>query len=118
MKLIKLLQIEILTGEIKQNCKKFYIYHSDNDPYVPMKKATELAKKLDSKIIEIKNAGHFNEKAGYKNNKAPTLNHFYEKLLLLKNRMNTSTGKLMAEHRHIFMEQYLDKFYEEWNREA
>jgi len=51
--------------KIKNNCKKLYIYHSDNDPYVPIKKATELAEKLDSKVIEIKNAGHFNEKAGY-----------------------------------------------------
>ncbi len=52
--------------KIKQNCKKFNIYHSDNDPYIPIKKATELAEKLDSKVIKIKNAGHFNEKAGYK----------------------------------------------------
>ena len=37
--------------KIKQNCKKFYIYHSDNDPYVPIKKATELAEKLDSAVI-------------------------------------------------------------------
>lgn len=51
--------------KIKQNCKKFYIYHSNNDPYVPIKKATELAEKLDCKVIEIKNAGHFNKKAGY-----------------------------------------------------
>ena len=51
--------------KIIHNCKKFYIYHSNNDPYVPIKKATELAKKLDCEVIEIKNAGHFNEKAGY-----------------------------------------------------
>ena len=51
--------------KIKQNCNKFYIYHSDNDPYVPMERATEFAEKLDSKVIEIKNAGHLNEEAGY-----------------------------------------------------
>lgn len=53
----------------------------------------------------------------YKKSNAPTLNHFYEKLLLLKDRMNTNTGKSMAEHRHEFMEQFLDEFYKEWNGE-
>ena len=56
-------------------------------------------------------------KKDYKNSTAPSLNHFYEKLLLLKDRMNTSTGKLMAEHRHQFLEQYLEEFYQEWNGE-
>lgn len=51
--------------KIKRNCKKFYLFHSDNDPYVPLKKAKRLAKKLDIQIIIIKNAGHFNEDAGY-----------------------------------------------------
>lgn len=50
----------------------------------------------------------------YKNNCAPTINHFYEKLLLLKNRMHTATGKQMAEERHRFMELYLNQFFEEW----
>lgn len=54
-------------------------------------------------------------KEEYKNSTAPTINHFYEKLLLLKDRMNTTTGKSMAKHRHKFMEQYLDEFYREWN---
>jgi len=56
-------------------------------------------------------------KEEYKQSTAPTLNHFYEKLLLLKDRMNTGTGKLMAGQRHRFMEQYLDEFYKEWNGE-
>jgi len=56
-------------------------------------------------------------KEEYKNSNAPTLNHFYEKLLLLKDKMNTNTGKSMAEHRHKYMEQFLDEFYKEWNGE-
>ncbi|MCA1802621.1 MAG: HD domain-containing protein [Rhodothermaceae bacterium] len=51
----------------------------------------------------------------YKSSTAPTINHFYEKLLLLKERMNTPTGKAMAEHRHAFMEHFLDEFYLEWD---
>ena len=53
-------------------------------------------------------------KEQYKQAKAPTINHFYEKLLLLKDRMHTSFGKKMAEKRHLFMETYLDQFYKEW----
>jgi uncharacterized protein len=56
-------------------------------------------------------------KEEYKSSNAPTLNHFYEKLLLLKDRMNTKTGKSMAENRHKFIEQFLDEFYKEWNGE-
>ncbi|PKP09910.1 MAG: phosphohydrolase [Bacteroidetes bacterium HGW-Bacteroidetes-4] len=54
-------------------------------------------------------------KEAYKNSKAPTINHFYEKLLLLKDLMNTQTGKKMAEQRHQFMELYLEQFFAEWN---
>jgi len=53
-------------------------------------------------------------KEEYKNSTAPTLNHFYEKLLLLKDRMNTATGRKMAEQRHQFLELFLDEFYAEW----
>ena len=49
----------------------------------------------------------------YKNSKAPTLNHFYEKLLLLKDKMNTKTGKKIAQNRHHYMEQFLKQFYKE-----
>ncbi|WCT12004.1 HD domain-containing protein [Mucilaginibacter jinjuensis] len=54
-------------------------------------------------------------KEAYKNSTAPTINHFYEKLLLLKDKMNTSTGKQLAQNRHDFMELYLQQFYNEWD---
>jgi uncharacterized protein len=53
-------------------------------------------------------------KEEYKKSTAPTINHFYEKLLLLKERMNTTTGKKIALERHRFMESFLDQFYAEW----
>lgn len=53
-------------------------------------------------------------KEEYKNSSAPTLNHFYEKLLLLKDKMNTETGKKIALARHQFMERFLAQFYSEW----
>lgn len=52
-------------------------------------------------------------KEEYKNSVAPSINHFYEKLLLLKSKMNTETGKKLAEQRHQFMEMYLQQFFEE-----
>lgn len=54
-------------------------------------------------------------KEEYKKAKAPTINHFYEKLLLLSDKMNTKTGKRIAKQRHQFMEKYLDQFYAEWD---
>ena len=54
-------------------------------------------------------------KEEYKNTEAPTLNHFYEKLLLLKDKMNTKTGKKIAQERHRFMEVFLAQFYAEWD---
>jgi uncharacterized protein len=56
-------------------------------------------------------------KEEYKNNVAPTLNHFYEKLLLLSDKMNTETGKKIAQKRHEYMEGFLEQFYAEWNAE-
>lgn len=50
-------------------------------------------------------------KEEYKNSPAPSINHFYEKLLLLKDKMNTPTGRQLAEQRHLFMEAYLQQFY-------
>ena len=54
-------------------------------------------------------------KEAYKNSDAPSINHFYEKLLLLKDQMNTKTGKKIAAERHRFIELYLEQFYNEWN---
>lgn len=56
-------------------------------------------------------------KEEYKATTAPTLNHFYEKLLLLKDRMNTPTGKTIAESRHQYMVDFLEQFYAEWEGE-
>ena len=53
----------------------------------------------------------------YKNSESNTINHFYEKLLLLKDMMNTERGKALAEERHRFMQLFLDQFYKEWNGE-
>ncbi|MBT7817334.1 MAG: HD domain-containing protein [Polaribacter sp.] len=54
-------------------------------------------------------------KEEYKKSTAPTINHFYEKLLLLKDKMNTKTGQLLAKERHCYMEEFLQYFFEEWN---
>lgn len=54
-------------------------------------------------------------KEEYKASNAPTINHFYEKLLLLKDKMNTETGKKIAEQRHTYMEGFLKQFYDEWS---
>ena len=54
----------------------------------------------------------------YKANKGHTVNHFYEKLLLLKDRMNTQSAKNIAEQRHQFMQDYLNQFLKEWDGDA
>ena len=56
-------------------------------------------------------------KEQYKHSSAPSINHFYEKLLLLKDNMNTVTGLRIAADRHLFMEQFLNQFYGEWEGE-
>ena len=56
-------------------------------------------------------------KEQYKNNDSTTINHFYEKLLTLKNLMNTETAKSIAENRHKFMENFLNEFFKEWSGE-
>lgn len=55
--------------------------------------------------------------AAYKAKGGPSINHFYEKLLLLKDRMQTPTGRQLAEERHRFLETYLAQFFAEWNAE-
>ncbi len=54
-------------------------------------------------------------KEEYKKSTAPSINHFYEKLLLLKDKMNTTKGKAIAVKRHAYMEGFLNQFYNEWN---
>ncbi len=57
------------------------------------------------------------DKETYKASTSPTINHFYEKLLLLKDKMNTATGKQIAAQRHTYMEGFLAQFYAEWDGE-
>jgi uncharacterized protein len=58
------------------------------------------------------------DKEAYRKSTAPTLNHFYEKLLLLKDRMHTREGRSLAEQRHAFLETYLQRFLAEWEGEC
>jgi uncharacterized protein len=65
-------------------------------------------------VPEIKHENH-DDFESYKKSSAPTINHFYEKLLLLKNRLNTTTAIEIAKNRHTFMETFLEQFFKEWN---
>lgn len=60
---------------------------------------------------------NFKSAEEYRNKRTHTINHFYEKLLGLKEGMNTSTGKQLAHERHVYMEKFLEQFYAEWNGE-
>jgi len=51
--------------KIRKNCKDFYVFNSENDPYIRLEKAQELAKNLGTKVVLVKDAGHFNKAAGY-----------------------------------------------------
>ena len=59
----------------------------------------------------------FKSEEDYRKNRTHTINHFYEKLLLLKDIMNTETGRQLAEARHEYMEHFLTQFYGEWEGE-
>ncbi len=61
--------------------------------------------------VKVKMHNNFEE---YKNSKGTTINHFYEKLLLLKDRISTNTAKQIARERHSYMENFLKQFYDEW----
>lgn len=63
---------------------------------------------------DIKTESH-NSFDSYKKSTGPTINHFYEKLFLLKGRMNTESGRKLAEQRHQFMKEFVDRFLEEWD---
>jgi uncharacterized protein len=72
--------------------------------------ATKKRKMFDPNILPKE----FKDFEDYKNNQSTTINHFYEKLLKLKDLMNTKTAKELAEKRHNYMLEYLGTFFDEW----
>lgn len=64
--------------EIKHNCNKFFIFASDNDPYIPLEINKEMAKVLDAELVVIHNGGHLNKKAGF--DKFPLLLDYIQKI--------------------------------------
>ena len=60
---------------------------------------------------------HFQTEEEYRNKRTHTINHVYEKLLLLKDNMNTNSARKIAEERHLYMEKFLEQFYAEWKGE-
>lgn len=73
----------------------------------------------NSKLYDPEIAPNLNmTREAYKKGNGTTINHFYEKLLLLKDQMNTAAGRKLAEERHQFMIKFLEKFYAEWNGRA
>ncbi len=73
--------------------------------------------KLDREIYNPRVKAKFHKTfKEYKTKKSTSINHFYEKLLLLKDLMNTKTAKKIAQERRKFMEQFLNRFFKEWER--
>lgn len=73
-----------------------------------------VGKQIHNPEISVKQYRDFADyNANYK--QSTTINHFYEKILLVKDKMNTKTGKQLAGHRHKYMEKFLEEFYAEWN---
>ena len=88
---------------------------SENKIVLDTDNHSSLIKKYETTLARLIEKYEFFTKEEYKNSAAPTLNHFYEKLLLLKDLMNTKTGKNIAHSRHEFMQAFLEQFYAEWD---
>lgn len=131
-------QVEEVTIEHIENIIKYISFKSSLDATIsfssPELEVIQDADRLDAigaiGIARCFNYGGFKNRAlynpeitpnlnmtkeEYKKSTAPTINHFYEKLLLLKDKMNTQTGKRIAAERHAYMEHFLQQFYDEWN---
>ena len=89
--------------------------------YFKKKKIKEISQSITAGLTEIYDPEIkpkvYESANDYVKSDAPTINHFYEKLLLLKDKMNTATGKKIALERHQYMENFLSQFYAEWEGE-